>query len=403
MPNYEYAIYTYGGLRKGVMDAPDERELRARLRDQGMFPVKIKKQQAHEKIQLNDIFRERVKLKDLVVFSQQLSTMVEAEFPITKALTVIAGQCTNATLKDTLNKIKADIEAGETLGVAMEKYPKVFPLFFTTTVRAAEDAGTMEFALKRLADYYDAQAELRGKVISIITYPAIVFLLVTGVVTAMLVFVVPIFTKVYEQFNAELPQATQNLIAVSKFVTNQGYLIVLGFIGFIYGMRWLHKHEKTGRIIDKIVLKLPMAGKAVQLTTLSRLIRTLSSSFAAGMTITAALDTTMKVIKNRLFHSLLEDCKKTILGGGTLSAEIRNSPLFPPMAIQMMTVGEESGNLSKMLDKAAMMIERDLDNLIKRIVTAIEPLLTVVLGTAVLAISVAMYLPMISITQQMRH
>ena len=406
MSLFKYIVYTKQGIQSGQTESVDVRTLRAYLRYQGLLPVKIHKIPSRPALASNieSFFTKKVRFKDFVIFCQQLSQIIDADFPVINALQNIADYSNHPTLKKVIMEIASSIEGGDSFGKALEKHSKIFPPLFISSIQAAEEGGNLAKTLNHLTYYYEEQEELRNKIISIIIYPSIVITAVLGIVIAMMVYIVPIFASLYKSFKAELPIQTKILISVSNFfITCWPFFICLILLSIgIYKL--VRRTRRGGFFIDRNIFRIPLLGKILHNITLARFIRTFGTSFDAGVVITRSLENSKVVVKNRAVEEVINNIKQNLIGGNTISSGIEQGKwFFPPIIRQMIAIGELSGTLGKMLKKASKNVEDELDRIIKRLINALEPIMTIILGFLVMAISLALYLPLINISKVMFH
>jgi type IV pilus assembly protein PilC len=315
-----------------------------------------------------------------------------------RAFYVLEDQVENPKLKDTLSAVREDIEAGLNFSDALEKQPKVFGPLYVAMVRAGEAGGVLEQALERTADQLEKDDSLRRQIKGAMMYPAVVLTFAGGVLVALLTFIVPVFVGIFKDFGGKLPLITQVTVNASSFMTSYWYLIIMGAVGVVVGFRkW--KTSSWGRPQwDKFRLKIPVnIGKTVQKIALARWSRTFSSLYAAGVPIMQAIEVCGKTAGNTVVERAMDDVVANVKSGGSISAPLRENPIFPGMVTQMIAVGEETGNLDTMLSKVADFYEDEVAAAVKAMTSILEPIMIVVVGAIVGFIVVAMYMPMFKV------
>jgi len=401
------AVYSYrvrdksGKIVSGEIEGGSVTLVAHALRERGMVPLQIEEKQSsilQTEIRIPG-WGKRIKSKEIVIFSRQFATMVNSGLSLIRALTVLEEQTESDPLRMVLGKVRSDVERGTSLSAAMDRHPKVFSELYVSMIRAGEIGGVLDETLLRLADILEAQLNLRSKIRSAMAYPAVIGLLIVAVTTAMIVFVVPVFTNLYAELGngASLPLPTQVLVGISKVVTGYWWLLG-GLLSLaIWGLRrWIATDD--GRLMwDTAKLKFPVFGKLAQKTALSRFSRTLAVLSRTGVPILQAIDIVADTSGNRLVAKALEEVKDSVRAGESLALPLSRHRVFPPMVVQMMTVGEETGELDGMLAKVADFYEGEVEDTVNALTSLIEPLLIVVMGITVGGILIALYLPIFNI------
>lgn len=401
------ALYTYkvrdktGEIVTGEIEGASTAVVAKALRERGLVPLQVEEKQTsvlQTEIKIPG-FGKRVKGKEIVIFSRQFATMVNSGLSLIRALTVLEEQTESTALRDVLGKVRTDVERGTSLSAAMDRHPKVFTDIYVSMIRAGEIGGVLDETLLRLADILEAQLRLRSKVRSAMAYPAVIGLLIVSVTTAMIVFVVPVFKNLYAELGggASLPFPTQILIGLSDVITGYWWLLILSAGLGTWGIRrWVT--TDSGRLTwDTVKLKLPVFGKLAHKTALSRFSRTLAVLSRTGVPILQAIDIVADTSGNRLVAAALDEVKESVRAGESLAAPLSRHKVFPPMVVQMMTVGEETGELDHMLAKVADFYESEVEDTVSALTSLIEPLLIVVMGVTVGGILIALYLPIFNI------
>jgi len=385
-----------GKETKGILEAKNKLEAETKVRQLGLYISWVRPEHRfREKWELMGISK-----LDLAIFSHQFSVMISSGIPLLRALKALAEETDNKRFRTIINKIRLDVENGVSLSSAFAKHPKVFSNFFVSLIKAGESAGVLPTALNRLANYFEKEEDLRKKVASSFAYPIIVSLFAGGVVSFLLIFIVPVFRSVYKTLRINLPGPTIALITLSNALIKFWWLILL-LSGFIYYLfRISKKNEIFALALDKLKLRLPIFGQLNRKVALSRFVRTLSTLIGSGLTLNSSLGIVKEVVGNRFMGNTVELIQRDINQGRPISDSLKGQEFFPPIVSQMISVGEESGNLNVMLDKCADFLDEDIDALIKSLVVKLEPSLTFFLAVLVGFIALAIYLPMFDLIRQ---
>jgi type IV pilus assembly protein PilC len=396
--------YTYkvrdraGKLLEGSLEADSTTLVANKLRQMGYVPIAIdKKDTGGLKTEIKLPGANRIKLKDVAIFSRQFATMINSGLSLLRALYILADQTENKALAAVVNDVRQDVEKGMSLSQAMAKHPKAFNRLYISMVRAGETGGVLDGVLLRVADTIEKAVELKRKIKSAMTYPVVVFGLVLMIVTAMLIFVVPMFKNLYGELGGTLPFPTRMLIGVStiftKFFPVVVVLIVAGTFGF---KKWIQGESGRAKF-DVIKLRMPIFGKLVHKTALTRFARTLSVLLRSGVPILESLEITSETVSNSVMSKAIKDTQAAVKTGESVAKPLATHPTFPPMVVQMMAVGEETGALDEMLDKVADFYDQEVEATVNALTSLLEPLLIVVMGSAVGGMVVALYMPMFNI------
>ena len=389
-----------GGVQTGEMEADDQRLVVAKLREMGYVPLSIDAKSGgsglQKEIKLPGLGG-RVKLKDLSVFSRQFATMINSGLSLLKSLSILADQTENDKLREILGTVAADIESGDSLSGALSRHPKVFSQLYVSMIRAGETGGSLDDVLLQLATTIEKQVELRSKVKSAMTYPVAVLGLVLIIMSAMMIFIVPMFETLYADLDGPLPLPTKMLLAVSGFVTSKLPVIVVVAVAGVYAFRrWVR--TATGRaVVDRAKLRVPVFGGLVHKTALARFSRTLESLLRSGVPILESLEITSDTVGNVVMSRAVIEIGEGVRRGDSLAGPMQGMKIFPPMVTQMMAVGEETGALDEMLGKVGAFYEQEVEATVDALTSLLEPLLIVVLGGTVGGMVVALYMPMFGI------
>ncbi len=397
--SFAYRVRTRDGrVMEGKMDADGESAVASRLRAQGMTPIQISKEAAVSMRMEIKLLPGKVKLRDLAVFSRQFATMINSGLSLLRTLNILAEQTENPLLAKTISAVRDDVERGSSLSAAMSKHPKVFSLLFTAMVRAGETGGQLDVVLARVADNLEADYRLRQKVKSAMTYPVVVAGIALLLVTVMLLFVVPTFANMFEGLGGTLPLPTQVLMILSR---SAKFLVPLGFVGSIAGF-FAYKRVRAANAdarhaFDKFKLKIPIFGDLFQKVALSRFSRTLALLLRAGVPVLQALDIVAETTGNEVLTRATNEVKDSVRSGETMAGPLGRHDVFPPMVVQMIGVGEDTGALDAMLDKVADFYDQEVESTTESLTALIEPIMIAVLGGVVGAMVVALYMPMFKI------
>ena len=388
-----------GKLHDGEMQASSQAVVAKTLRDRGFMPVLVEEKKAssfQKEIRIPGLSG-RVKVKEVAIFSRQFATMINSGLSLLRSLTILAEQTPNRAFRDVILDVKASVEKGSSLSQALEKHPKVFPRLYTSMVKSGEVGGVLDETLERLALTLEAQVELRGQVKSAMMYPVAVFGLVIFIVIAMLLFVVPMFESMFADFGAELPLPTRMLMSISVIFTTYWYLAVGGTIGLVYGFkRWIATDRGRSRF-DAIKLKVPIFGKLIHKTALARFSHTMAALTRTGVPILMAMDIVAETSGNAVVARAVHSVQASVKEGESIAEPLSNHPVFPPMVVQMMAVGEETGALDIMLEKLGDFYDREVKVMVEGLTSLIEPLLVVILGATVGGMLLALYLPIFNV------
>ncbi|HET8991434.1 MAG TPA: type II secretion system F family protein [Candidatus Saccharimonadales bacterium] len=394
--NYEATNGQTGQKVKAKVQADDEQSAAKLIREQGLTPISIK----IEKSGSSSRFK-RIKSKDKVLFSRQLSTLINAGLPLVQSLRQVANQTTNKALKNVANQIVTDVEAGSSFSKSLEKYPQVFNKVYTSLVEAGEASGTLDASLERLANQQEKDADIISKVRGALIYPLIVLLVMGAVVTFMIVKVLPQVQGIYKSLNnISLPLLTRVLLGISYFVTHFWWIvIILIIIAVVFGSRWARTIGGKS-IIDKTKMRAGPVGKLYMKMYMARFARTGNTLVASGVPLIQVLEICADAVDNVHIAKSLHKAIEKIKGGKSLSESLRGDPNFLELVPNMIKIGEDSGALETMLDKVADYFEKEVDNEIKSISTIIEPFLMVIMGIVALIIVGAILLPIYGLVNQ---
>ena len=395
MAAFAYSAINAQGLElKGEIHAPDPVAAREQLRIRGLLARKLNELPASGDNGVRSVFK-AVKPKSLQIFSRQFATMIDAGLNVVGALVILEEQTDDAYLAAVVKELRADVEGGLLLSQAMARHPKVFSRLYVSMVEAGEAAGILDIVLDRVAFQIEKETQIKRRVKGAMIYPTMVFVFATLVLTGMLLFLVPVFEKIFKQLGGELPKLTQIIVSVSHLLQTRWYIIFPAFIGSIVGFfRW-KKSESGRKKWDRFKLALPMKiGDVVLKVTMARFSRTLSTLVASGVDIIKSLEITAQTSGNWVVEEALGDVRVRVHEGVPIAQPLLENPIFPPMVSQMVKIGEETGELEKMLGKIADFYEDEVDSSIQTLTSIIEPIMMTGVGIMVGIIIISRYLPM---------
>jgi type IV pilus assembly protein PilC len=403
MPTYAYTVRDAAGImKKGVSEAESDAILARRLREQGFQVANIKKTAATavKKPGQGGIVFGKVKLNDLSIFCRQFSTMIDAGVSLVRCLSVLQEQTANPKLRRIIADIQSEVEAGQTLSRAMQKYPRVFNNLFIGLVRAGEVGGVLEESLQRLSQFLEKDVELRRKVKAAMTYPAIVMFVAVAIVVGLVTIILPKFISLFKELGvADFPVPTLILMGISHFLTTYWYIAAAIGVAFWLIFRAFVRTRFGKRIYDMFKLKMPVFGKLNHRIALARFSRTLGTLLVSGVPILQALETVAGAVDNDIISDAVMEARARIREGDRIGDPLQKSKMFPPMVVQMISIGEESGALDQMLTKIADFYEQEVDAALSSLTSAIEPIMIVFLGGAVGFIVISMFLPLVALIQ----
>ena len=409
MPAFQYTVKDQTGkVQTGVKEAENQSVLARQLREQGFTVAKIKQTRAATRRpgQPAGIVKGGVKLAELSVFCRQFSTMVDAGVSLVRCLTVLQEQATSVRLKRIMADIQSEVEAGNSLSKAMSKYPRVFSNLFLGLIRAGEVGGVLEESLQRLSSFLEKDMEMRRKVKAAMTYPAIVLFVAVAIVLGLVTFIVPTFMNLFKELGVkEFPVMTQVLMDFSDLLLKgfpyRQLTIIAVLFALFTGFKLFVRTKFGRRVFDRFKLKVPVFGKLNHKIALARFSRTLGTLLVSGVPILQAMETVAGTVDNEILSEAIMHCRSRIREGDRIGDPLRKSGLFPPMVVQMISIGEESGALDSMLTKVAEFYEQEVDAALEALTSAIEPIMIVLLGGIVCFIVVAMFMPMVSIIESL--
>ncbi|ENW5304188.1 pilus assembly protein PilG [Neisseria gonorrhoeae] len=377
-------------LVNGEVSAFTEEEARKKLAKRGIRPLQITRVKTSSK--------RKITQEDITVFTRQLSTMIKAGLPLMQAFEIVARGHGNPSMTEMLMEIRGQVEQGSSLSRAFSNHPKYFDRFYCNLVAAGETGGVLESLLDKLAIYKEKTQAIRKKVKTALTYPVSVIAVAIGLVFVMMIFVLPAFKEVYANMGAELPPLTQTVMDMSDFFVSYGWMVLIALGFAIYGFLKLKARSiKIQRRMDAILLRMPIFGDIVRKGTIARWGRTTATLFAAGVPLVDVLDSTAGAAGNLIYEEATREIRTRVIQGLSMTSGMRATELFPNMMLQMSSIGEKSGSLDDMLNKAAEFYEDEVDNAVGRLSAMMEPIIIVILGLVIGTLLVAMYLPLFNL------
>jgi type IV pilus assembly protein PilC len=403
MPVFVYvAKDKTGKIHRGRAEADNEKALSKRLEDSGYWVSQVTRDESSMKKSKGFVLFGRIKPDHLSIFCRQFSTMINAGVSLVRCLQVLETQTTNERLKTVTRDLINRVEGGETLSRSLSHH-KCFSPLFIGLVRAGEVGGVLDETLERLSIFLEADSKLKRKVKAAMTYPVLVMVVAFLIVTGLVVFIVPKFIEIFKDFKVEMPMMTQILINISKFTTSkQGAMILIGGgVGSIIAWRKFKSTKFGKRVYDKYKLKVPVFGKLSHNIAVARFTRTLGTLLSSGVPILQAMETVAGAVDNETFYETIMKCRARVREGDSIGDPLAKSGLFPPMVVQMVSIGEETGALDQMLGKVADFYEIEVEAQLQSLAAALEPLMIVVLGVIVGFIVIALFMPMIAMVSSL--
>jgi type IV pilus assembly protein PilC len=393
---YAYKVRDRSGkMVSGTLVADSQELVLGRLRDMGYTPLEVGVRRAGVRREIN--FGGKVKLKDLALFSRQFATMVNSGLPILRALSILETQTESRKLGIAVGEMRLDIERGNSLSAAMAKHPKVFNDLYVSMVKSGETGGVLDSVLERLAATLEREVSLRHRVRSAMTYPIVVLGFVTLIMMAMLLFIVPQFKDIYAQLNGTLPFPTRMLLKVSEVFRHDFIIVAVVIAGLIFAFRRWKRTTGGKAMWDRFKLRIPIFGSLLQKTALARFARILGVLNKSGVPILQSLDVVADTVNNSLMASAIRDVQASVKSGESLAKPLGKHKVFPPMVVQMLTVGEETGGLDTMLEKVADFYDEEVTATVDSLTSIIEPVMIGIVGGAVGLAVIALYMPMFNI------
>jgi type IV pilus assembly protein PilC len=393
MPVYTWVAETRKGRTiKGELEAGDEKIALSQLKRRNLTVRKIKAK-PKDLFEGVSFMQPKVTTKDLVIFTRQFSTMIDAGLPLIQGLTILADQAENKTFKVILKRITKDVEGGSTLAEGMKKHPKVFDDLFVNLIAAGEVGGILDTILRRLAEYIEKAQKLRARIKGAMTYPIVVVGIALIVISVILIFVIPVFQDMFAGFGAALPVPTQIVVYMSDTLKYNAHFIIIALIALVFGFKHYRNTTSGRKVTDSISLKLPVFGDLLRKSAVARFTRTLGTMISSGVPILDALEIVARTSGNVVLEEIIFEVRGSIAEGQSIAEPLSETDIFPGMVIQMISVGEATGALDTMLEKIADFYDEEVDQAVEALTSMLEPLLMLFLGGSIGGLVIAMYLP----------
>ena len=392
MPVFEYTARnaTTGQILKGTLDVPSREEVLKHIKQQKMIVVNVREKPKDISFSFG---KKGIKTRDIVIFTRQFATMINSGLPLVQSLDILAKQTENPTLAEVTKQVVFDVESGHTLADAFSKHPKAFTELYVNMVAAGEAGGILDTILGRLAVFLEKNDALIRKVKGAMVYPSVIFSVAGIAISVLLIFVIPVFEKMFASVNLELPLPTAIVVNLSRFLIGYWWAIGAAAIGAWFLFKQYNATPNGKKNVDTLLLKLPVIGDVIRKSAVSRFTRTLGTLISSGVSILDGLEITAKTAGNRVIHDAVMASRASIAGGETIAAPLKASKVFPPMVTSMISIGEQTGGLDEMLSKIADFYDEEVDVAVGTLLSLMEPVMIVVLGVVVGGMVVAMYLP----------
>ncbi len=391
MPSFDWSARPAAGgdIKEGTIELANKEDVIAFLHKQKLIPVVVREKSKQLSIQ----FGTGITTRDIVIFTRQFATMINSGLPLVQSLDILAEQTENSALAKVLREVLYDVESGHTLAAAIGKHPKVFTELFVNMVAAGEAGGILDTILLRLATFLEKNDALIRKIKGAMVYPSVIFSVAGMAIVILLIFVIPTFQTMFESAGIPLPLPTRIVIAMSQFLQDFWWALIIGIVGGAFGIRAIYATPGGQLAIDRMMLGMPILGDLQRKAAVARFTRTLGTLVSSGVSILEGLEITAKTAGNRVIHDAVMSSRTSIAGGETIAGPLKESGVFPPMVVQMINVGEQTGGLDSMLTKIADFYDDEVDAAVEVLLAAMEPIMIVVLGVVVGGMIVAMYLP----------
>ncbi len=396
MPFYVWkGVNSYGEKRKGKVEMPNEAMALSYLKKMRITPSVVK-EAPKDVLENIDFFKPKVTGKDVVIFTRQLSTMIDAGLPLVQSLEILGEQTENPSFKKVLREVRMDVETGTTFADAMKKHPNIFDSLYCNMVEAGEVGGILDTILNRLATFMEKNMALKKKVKGAMTYPIICICISFVVLAVMLIFVVPVFQKMFEDFGSALPAPTQMVVDMSEFAKSNFHFMIAAVFAVIFVIKKIYKTEKGRMQMDRMLLQMPIVGTLLRRVAVAKFTRTLGTMLQSGVPILESLNVVARTAGNKVIEQAVFRVTDSISEGRAIAEPLEETGVFPGMVVQMINVGESTGALDVMLAKIADFYDEEVDQAVENLTAAIEPLMMVFLGGMIGGLVVAMYLPIFS-------
>jgi type IV pilus assembly protein PilC len=395
MPIYKWEGKTgKGAIKKGEMEGPNEAAIRIHLRQQNIVPTKISTK--GKEITFSLPFKKKVKQRSVAIFTRQLATMIDAGLPLVQSLEILSAQQEENVFKNIIREIREDVEGGSTFAGALKKHPVTFNELYTNLVVAGEEGGILDTILTRLANYIEKSEALKKKVKSALIYPATIVGVAVIVVAILMIFVIPVFENLFKSSGQTLPLPTLIVVTLSKLIKKYVVIFIPAMILLIFLFRKYYQTENGKAVVDRLLLKIPVFGPLLRKVAVARFSRTLGTLVSSGVPILDGLTIVSRTSGNKTIETAILNARASIREGETIAEPLARSGIFPPMVIQMISVGESTGALDSMLSKIADFYEEEVDIAVVNLTSLLEPFLMVFLGVVIGGVVIAMYLPIFS-------
>jgi type IV pilus assembly protein PilC len=396
---YQYSVRDKGGkVVSGTLEAESPTAVATKLKQMGYAPISISRHKTGMKTDITiPGFGKKVKLKDLAIMSRQFATMINAGLSLLRSLTILAEQTENKELGRILGEVAKDVEVGTSLSAAFAKHPQVFPPLMVNMCRAGEIGGFLDAVLLQIAENYEAEVKLRGKIKSAMTYPVVVFVIAILAVIGMLLFIVPVFAHMFDDLGGTLPAPTRVLVFLSNAMKFLAPIGAVGLVAFAFTWRKVKHTSRVQNFVDPLKLKLPVFGKLFQKIALARFSRNLGTMMKSGVPILQSLDIVADTTGNIVLGRAVREVQESVRSGESLAAPLANHSVFPAMVVQMMSVGEDTGALDSMLHKIAEFYDQEVEATTEALTSLIEPLMIAVLGGIIGSMIIALYMPIFGV------
>jgi type IV pilus assembly protein PilC len=395
---FEYSVRDRAGkLVNGKLEAPNEAALIRQLLGMGLAPLKVKKANSGLNLEIKLPGGNKVGLKDLAVMSRQFATMIDSGLSLLRALNILSEQTESPTLARVLTEIRTDVEGGAALSTSMAKHPNVFPPLMINMCRAGEVGGFLDRVLLQIAENMEAEVKLRSKIKSAMTYPVVVFVIAVIAVIGMLLFIVPVFTKMFATLGGKLPAPTQALVYISSGMKIVVPVAIVLFFPAAALWRRYKNEERVRRVVDPLKLKVPIFGALFQKVAISRFTRNLGTMLASGVPILRSLEIVGEASGNIVIRDAARDIEESVRRGDSLAGPLAKHKVFPPMVVQMLAVGEDTGAMDTMLHKISEFYDQEVEATAEALTSIIEPLMIAVLGSIIGSMIIALYMPIFGV------
>jgi type IV pilus assembly protein PilC len=395
---YAYKVKdAQGRFTEGKVDAVSEAAVAEKLKAMGYVPLDVRQVNAGMQREIKLGRKKRIKLKDLAVFSRQFATMIDAGLTMLRGLTILSEQADNPELRRVLKGVKADVEGGMSISSSFAKTPEVFPPLMINMARAGEAGGFLDVTMRQIADNFEAEVRLRGKIKAALTYPVVVFILAIVMCLGMLIFVVPTFKSMFEGLGGTLPLPTQVLVFLSESMQYVMPVIIVLAVALVFWWRKYGRRERVRNVVDPLRLKLPVFGKLTQKLALARFSRNLSTLLSSGVPILQSLDIVSETTGSVVISRALKQVQESVRQGDSIAGPLADHPVFPTMVVQMIASGEETGAVDAMLAKIAEFYDEEVEAMTEALTALIEPLMIAFLGAIVGSMIIALYLPIFKV------